>query len=162
MEKRTKFQKTLLWFRVSRAGFGLVSVGAFIALIHVDHPAKITLSLFAWIICGLMAGVSHIFLKSLDGLPNRVIERWDRPKLEPIPIDLRVSNAGMSCADFTLLFVAGPAQMPAVAAERMRIHEDDCEYHRSKRFHQSVIGLLVTPEAEKEAQELIARMKKGV
>jgi len=87
--------------------------------------------------------------KLTTALRNRDLQHL--PKLQ---IDI-----GVSCEDYSLLIIAGPnfASLPEPIRKKMQRHEEMCEYHRSKTWHQSALGTPVTPALEKAAAEVIKK-----
>jgi len=69
----------------------------------------------------------------------------------------RSSDVGVTCAEFELLAIAGPTHLSAAIHKRMDEHLEDCEYHRSKQWHQSAVNSFSTPELEKAALEVIEK-----
>jgi hypothetical protein len=87
--------------------------------------------------------------KLSTALRNRDLQHL--PKLQ---IDI-----GVSCEDYSLLVIAGPsfASLPKPIRKKMQRHEEMCEYHRSKTWHQSALGTPITPALEKAAAEVIKK-----
>lgn len=72
-------------------------------------------------------------------------------------IDLRTTDEGMSCEDYTTLMVAD-VRIPASVRELIERHRRHCDYHRSPKFAESVIGTPTTPEIDQAARDIIARL----
>ena len=72
-------------------------------------------------------------------------------------LDLRKCEKGMSCEEFTTLMVAGLSDMPPDIHRRMNQHEMACSYHQSLAFHQSALGIYVTPEIEQAARDIVKK-----
>lgn len=87
--------------------------------------------------------------------------RLPTQRIEEFVLDLRQTNIGMSCDEYTVLIVAGPKDMPKVVRERMNQHLDACAYHNSKTFHQSALGIFVNPDLEEEALKIVEKYDLG-
>lgn len=72
-------------------------------------------------------------------------------------IDLRTTDEGMSCEDFTTLMVAG-VSIPASVRELIERHRRQCDYHRSREFAKSVLGTPTTSEIDQAARDILARL----
>lgn len=72
-------------------------------------------------------------------------------------LDLRKCEEGVSCEEFTTLMVAGLSGMPPEMRCRMNQHERACSYHQSPAFHQSALGIYVTPEIEQAARDIVKK-----
>lgn len=91
--------------------------------------------------------------KLTTALRNRDLQHL--PKLQ---IDI-----GVSCEEYSLLVIAGPSlvSLPEPIRKKMQRHEEMCEYHRSKTWHQSALGTPVTPALEKAATKVIKKYNSG-
>jgi len=77
--------------------------------------------------------------------------------MNKVVLDLRKCEEGMSCDEFTTLMVAGLSDMPPEVRRRMSQHERACSYHQSSVFHQSALGIYVTPEIEEAARNIVKK-----
>lgn len=83
----------------------------------------------------------------------------DERAKQRVMVDLRLCNVGMSCEEYSTIYMAGISdkKIPPAVRERMNKHYDACAYHRSSRWIQSALDTPVTEELEKEALAIIAK-----
>ena len=74
-------------------------------------------------------------------------------------LDLRLTDEGVSCKDYSLILTAGPSSkdMSQAMRDRLNKHYKACAYHRSNTFYQSALYTPVSPELEKTAIEVIKK-----
>lgn len=72
-------------------------------------------------------------------------------------LDIRTTNEGVLCEEYTLLTIAGPnsCDLPLAVQERMARHLEVCKYHNSRTFLQSALGIPVTPVLEAAALKVV-------
>lgn len=74
-------------------------------------------------------------------------------------LDLRLTNEGVACEDYSLIMIAGldSSEILPVVRERLNRHEKACSYHGSRAFLESALNTYVTPEIEAAAREVVER-----
>ncbi len=71
---------------------------------------------------------------------------------------LHQCDKGVTCDEFTTLFMVGTSNLPAEIQRRMGEHEEGCSYHRSSEFHQSMLSSYPDMDGiEKHASEIIEK-----
>lgn len=111
-------------------------------------------------VCSLIVAMIYYTIAAFTGQPRK--KNVVVPKTVAPAIDLRESDVGMSCNDYSLLVIAGPAtaDLPTTVRERLVAHEQSCSYHQSAQWHQSAVGSPATQEMEAAALELVEKLKR--
>ncbi len=69
-------------------------------------------------------------------------------------------NVGMNCAQYGILAIAGPFNLPLSVKLRMIEHKAACHFHNSLIFKIAASNTIVTKKMEKEALKVAKKLKK--
>ncbi len=74
---------------------------------------------------------------------------------------LQQYDKGVTCDEFTTLFMVGTSNLPVEIQRRMGEHEESCFYHKSNEFHQSMLSSYPDMDGiEKDAAKIIEKYRR--